>query len=132
MLKIGADQMAALGHAVRRQRVARLLDRLRSSERLDLLSGREDALHQRALDALEDASALGIETEENLERFVALAFMPGLFADPGRTSATMRILNRIEWDATDRLDFLYRNVVMPYLEGPPDADSSGWSGGPNG
>jgi len=94
---------------------ARRRDRLLKEVRLFLLNmpSMADVEALRRIDeAIEDGKLINITRDEDLVRFAALAFLPeSVLGEPSFASALVRTLNRDQWAASKRLDFIYRHLV---------------------
>lgn len=70
-------------------------------------------------DGYADATALEIFEPDDVYRLIALPYLPGFdLRHPYHQSAVLRILNNTAASGTERLDFIYTNVVP--RPAPPD------------
>jgi len=111
-MQIRIDQFDALESNFRERRRLRIFQAIRvmlGDVRSEI--GEGDAL--RLVDeGIEDGKSINIIQDEDLVRFTALAFLPqSTLSDPFVASALIRILNRDNWPAKQRLDFIYRHVI---------------------
>ena len=67
-------------------------------------------------EAIEDGKTINITRDEDVTRFAALAFLPdSVLSDPSFASSLIRTLNRDEWEAAKRLDFIYRHIIRDLI-----------------
>ena len=72
----------------------------------------EDFFTHQSLESYQDARALQIHEEENLARFMAIPLMltREQLLNPSVQEILVRVLNNLEQDEHQRLDFLYKHL----------------------
>jgi len=69
-------------------------------------------------EAVDDAKDINITKFEDLVKFVGMAFLPKeILGDPWISSILIRILNKVEKSASERLEFLYKHVLPQNISG---------------
>lgn len=82
-------------------------------QRADWMDGRTfEAEQTEIVELIKNALELDIQTEPDVVRFVGLAYAPEHYRSDALTASVLtRTLNRLEWDAKKRLDFVYGQII---------------------
>jgi len=89
-----------------------IIEYLRNTFNEELSGLSKEELHKIIKDGFDNAYELEIYQRHNINRFIALRFLPeSLIKSPFIQSVLLRVLNNFNLDETKRLNFIYKHIV---------------------